>query len=248
MVKQECKIEVLSTASGGKTVAIIVAGGSSSRMKGINKQFSLLLGKSVLLRSIEAFNNCNFVDRIVIVARPQDIPEVQRMVSDNSFSKVTDIVEGGSCRAESVKNGVLAAGDDAGIFLIHDGARPLVTREIIESVKNAAELYGAAACAVPLKDTVKKVDLSGKIIDTPDRSQLVAVGTPQGFKSDIYKKALVSVGELSDKITDDCMLVELSGQTVYTVEGSYDNIKITSPIDIIIAESILRERGEEGCE
>ncbi len=244
MVKTECEIKFSEIASCQKTVAIIVAGGSSSRMKGIDKQFFSVGGKPVLQRTIEVFQDCDFIDRIVVVGKEETLLKLQTLVEENNLSKVTDVVSGGKNRAESVKKGVGAAGRDAGILLIHDGARPLVTKDIIESVKNAAELYGAAACGVPLKDTVKRIDLSGKILETPDRSSLVAIQTPQGFRTDVYKKALQSVGTLTEKITDDCMLVESIGESVYTVEGSYENIKITNPIDIVLAESILKERGE----
>ncbi len=248
MLKTECEIKFSEIATSGKTVAIIVAGGSSSRMQGIDKQFCPISGKPVLLRTLEAFNACDFIDRIVVVGKDDSLLKIQNLVADNKLEKVSDIVAGGGNRAESVRRGVEALGEDAGLLLIHDGARPLITAEIIESVKNTAELYGAAAPGVPLKDTIKKIDLSGKIIETPMRDTLVSIQTPQGFRSEIYKKALRNAGTLTDKITDDCMLVEAIGESVYIVDGSYENIKITNPIDVILAETILKERGEGKCE
>ena len=244
MLKTECEIKFSEIASSGKTVAIIVAGGSSSRMQGIDKQFYPILSKPVLLRTLEVFNACDFIDRIVVVGKEENLLKLQNLVAEKQLDKVSDIVSGGENRAESVRRGIDASGEDAGLLLIHDGARPLITAEIIESVKNAAELYGAAAPGVPLKDTIKKIDASGKIIETPERDSLVSIQTPQGFRAEIYKKALLKAGELTDKITDDCMLVEAVGESVYIVEGSYENIKITNPIDIILAETILKERGE----
>lgn len=247
MVRTEYKFSFTEIEIPQKTTAIIVAAGNASRMDGIDKQLAPILGIPVIERSVKAFQEAAVIDSIVLVAREDKISEFQNLLSDK-YSKITDIIAGGSSRAESVKHGIEVCDRDTGIVLIHDGARPLVTDEIITAVKNAAELYGAAACAVPLKDTVKKIDLSGRIVETPRRSSLVSVQTPQGFRMDIYKKALQSVDTLSDEITDDCSLIELSGNQVYTVKGSYDNIKITTPIDITLAEAIIKRREEEKCE
>jgi len=240
--KTEFSIQCDMVTDGGKTTAIIVAGGTASRMGGADKILLPLLGEPVLVRTVKAFENCPAVDNIVLVLRKDIINQVQNLVSEQGFHKVTDLVEGGVTRAASVKAGIAACGMDTDLLLIHDGARPLVTEDIIESVKQAAELYGAAAPGVPLKDTVKIVDPSGKIIETPDRRSLVAIQTPQGFKMPLYVEAVSNLTDM--EITDDCQLLERIGRSVYTVDGSYENIKITTPDDVAIAEGILKKRGE----
>ncbi len=245
-LKPEFKLSFTAEESGGKTTAVIVAGGTASRMGGVDKILLPLDGVPTIVRSISAFEECESVHNIVVVLRKDIVNEVQNLIEKHGFKKVTDLQEGGDTRAESVKSGIAACGLDTDIVLIHDGARPLVTSQIIESVKEAAEFYGAAAPAVPLKDTVKIVDTSGEIVETPDRSSMVAIQTPQGFKMSLYKDALNK--NQDSGITDDCQLLERMGQSVYTVEGSYENIKITTPEDIEIAEGILRKRGEGKCE
>ncbi len=242
-LKPEFKLSFSSVENSGKTTAVIVAAGNATRMGEIDKITCPIAGVPVIGRSISAFEKSECIDNIVLVLRQDIVNEVQNLVAQNGFKKVTDLVEGGDTRAESVKRGITACGTDTDIVLIHDGARPLVSQEIIESVKEAVELYGAAAPAVPLKDTVKIVDSSGKIIETPNRSSLVAIQTPQGFLMSSYKTALDENTDSS--ITDDCQLLERTGKTVYVVDGSYENIKITTPEDVEIAEGILRKRGEK---
>ena len=168
---------------------------------------------------------------------------IQNLVSEYKISKVTDIVEGGNSRAQSVINGITVCGHDVGLVLIHDGARPLVTEKIIKDVKNTAELYGAATCAVPIKDTVKIIDSTGRVVSTPKRDELRAVQTPQGFRFDVIRNAIAEFQGDYAEVTDDCSFVELVGGTVYTVNGSYENIKITTAEDIPIAEQMLKSRG-----
>lgn len=241
-LKAEFKLDCKAVADGGKTTAIIVGGGNASRMGGLDKILLPLAGIPTIVRSIKAFENCEGVDNIVLVLRKDMVNTVQNLITDHGFKKVTDLVEGGQTRAESVKAGLAVCDMATDVLLIHDGARPLITKDIIESVMDAVELYGAAAPGVPLKDTVKIVDPSGKILDTPDRNTLVAIQTPQGFKMPLYVEALSKFEDA--EITDDCGLLERAGHSVYTVEGSYENIKITTPEDVEIAEGILRKRGE----
>lgn len=245
-LKSEFKLDFTAVDCGAKTTAVIVAAGTATRMGGVDKILTPLLDVPTIIRSIKAFEESQCIDNIVVVLRKDAVNTVQNLLTQHKLGKVTDLVEGGETRAESVKSGIAACGSDTDIVLIHDGARPLVTSQIILAVKDAVELYGAAAPAVPLKDTVKIVDSGGKIIETPNRSSLVAIQTPQGFKISVYKKAL---SENRDSgITDDCQLLERIGESVYTVDGSYENIKITTPEDIEIAEGILRKRGEGRCE
>ncbi len=240
--KQKFNLKFTLAAGGGKTTAIIVAAGSASRMGGIDKIMLPLKNVPTVIRSALAFQNSECIDNIILVLRADLINTVQNLLSEYGLSKVTDLVEGGKTRAESVAGGVAACGMETDIVLIHDGARPLVTPDIILSVKEAAELYGGAAPAVPLKDTVKIVDSTGKIIETPQRSHLAAIQTPQGFRMADYVRALSA--NTDNEITDDCQLLERVGGTVYTVKGSYENIKITTPEDVEIAEGILTKRGE----
>ncbi len=238
------ELSYTQTDLNGKTVAIIAAAGNATRMNGVDKQFLKLGDMPVLAKSITIFEKCDFVDSIVIVTRSDSVLGVQKMCDEYAFGKVTDIVAGGSNRAESVINGVKAAGDDAEILLIHDGARPLVEVDTVKAVYDAAVLYGAAICAVPVNDTVKQVNAAGAVVATPDRSTLRAVQTPQGFSAKLYREAIESfTGDLA-AVTDDSVLVELCGKTVYTVGGSFENIKITTAADIGVAEKILENRGE----
>ena len=241
MLSTEFKLEYKEIKSEGKITAIIVAAGSSTRMKGADKQFISLEGKSVISRTIEAFENCKDVSNIVVVTKKDSILKVQQEVEKYHFKKITDIVEGGNSRDESVKNGVNCC-PDSDILLIHDGARPLISEDIISAVVSSTEIYGAAACGVPVKNTIKIIEENGFIISTPDRSTLLEIQTPQGFKADIYKKALEMEKPNGVNITDDCMLVELLGEKVFTVMGSYENIKITTSEDVLFAESILKKR------
>ena len=248
MLKTEFKLEFNTVEAGKKTVAIIVAAGSASRMGGVDKQMLKLSDTPVIVHSLRAFDSLQIIDGIIIVTKPESVLNIQTLVSEYKISKVTDIVEGGVSRAQSVINGISVCGDDVGLVLIHDGARPLVTETIITDVKNATELYGAATCAVPIKDTVKIIDSTGRVVTTPKRDELAAVQTPQGFKLNVLRNAIASYkGDLVD-ITDDCSFVEISGGTVYTVNGSYENIKITTAEDIPIAEQILKNRGNKQCE
>lgn len=248
MLKTEFKLQFNTVETGKKTVAIIVAAGSASRMGGVDKQILKLSDTPVIVHSLRAFDSLQIIDGIIVVTKPESVLNIQNLVSEYKISKVTDIVEGGTSRAQSVINGIAACGNDVGLVLIHDGARPLVTETIITEVKNAAELYGAATCAVPIKDTIKIVNSTGMVVSTPKRSELVSVQTPQGFKLNVLRNAIAGYKGNLDEVTDDCSFVELADGTVYTVNGSYENIKITTVEDIPIAEQILKNRGNKQCE
>ncbi len=223
--------------------AIIVAAGGSVRM-GIadSKQFIPLLGRPAIEYTLRAFEKCHLIKEIVVVCREQDKERIRLIADKNGFSKVSSLVEGGASRAESVRNGIKAASERAKYFAIHDGARPLITVEEIERVIEAAFETGAATLGVPVKDTIKIVDGYNKIESTPLRSQLRAVHTPQVFERELYQFALENAGDNMINFTDDCSLIEHMGGEVEVVKGSEENIKLTTPIDVVIAESILRER------
>lgn len=240
----EFKLEYtkVEAAGTGDTAAVIVAAGSATRMGGTGKQLIPLLGVPVLVRSLLAFQHAPDISAIVIVARDEDIPTIQRLCEEYSLSKVTDITTGGATRAASVQKGV-ALCRDADFVAIHDGARPLVTGKIIADTIADARKFGAATTATPVKDTVKSADDAGNITGTPDRSHLYAVQTPQVFRLADYTAAVEKLGEQIRDLTDDCAVMERAGYTVHLSAGDYKNIKITTPEDVIIAEALLRSEG-----
>lgn len=202
------------------------------------KDSKLLLkinGKTVLERSVNAFLNISDVDEIIVVAREKDIPAFSDILTDERVS----FVVGGDTRQQSVMN-ALDVIDDCELIIIHDGARPLIKSENIENTIRAAKENKAAAVGVFVKDTVKVVDKNGFVVSTPDRSTLFAVQTPQIFDFELYRKAAQNAREKGLDFTDDCQLVESFNQKVKTVVGSYSNIKITTPDDIVLAENLLK--------
>lgn len=223
--------------------AIIVAAGGSVRMGGnISKQFIPLLGRPAIEYTLKAFQSCDVINEIVIVCRRQDRQRIEYIVNENGFNKVTNLVEGGATRAQSVANGIGAVNENSEYLAIHDGARPLITAKEIELVtKNAFETK-AATLGVSVKDTIKIVDKNNIIENTPPRSQLRAVQTPQVFERKLYQLALGSAGKNTENLTDDCALIENMGCEVEVVKGCEENIKLTTPIDVMIAEGILKAR------
>lgn len=191
--------------------------------------------KTVLERSVNAFLNISDVDEVIVVAREKDIPAFSDILTDERVS----FVVGGDTRQQSVMN-ALDVIDDCELIIIHDGARPLIKSEDIENTIRAAKENKAAAVGVFVKDTVKVVDKNGFVVSTPDRSTLFAVQTPQIFDFELYKNAAQNAREKGLDFTDDCQLVESFNQKVKTVVGSYSNIKITTPDDIVLAENLLK--------
>ena len=221
--------------------AVIVSAGNSTRMGGVNKQFLELDGAPVIVNTIIAFQKSDLIDEIVIVTRECDIDEIAKLVVKYELSKVSNIVVGGETRQLSVYNGVVNTSKNTDIIAIHDGARPLVSgRVITETIMTAAE-FGAAATGVKVKDTVKVVDENDNIIDTPDRTYMRFIQTPQVFDKKLYLDAVNAV-ENSKDFTDDCKLLEAYGKTVKFVDGDYENIKITTPEDIELAENYIKRR------
>lgn len=202
------------------------------------KDSKLLLkinGKTVLERSVNAFLNISDVDEVIVVAREKDIPAFSDILTDERVS----FAVGGDTRQQSVMN-ALDVIDDCELIIIHDGARPLIKSEDIENTIRAAKENKAAAVGVFVKDTVKVVDKNGFVVSTPDRSTLFAVQTPQIFDFELYRNAAQNAREKGFDFTDDCQLVESFNQKVKTVVGSYSNIKITTPDDIVLAENLLK--------
>ena len=218
--------------------AIIVAAGNSTRM-GLNKskQFIELCGKTVIERTLTAFENAEIISSVVVVCRPDDEDEIRAIVKTCGFDKVKALVYGGESRDISVKNGVEACDSRTTHFAIHDGARPLIDEKDINAVVNEAFKSDAAALGTLVTDTIKVVDDDEIIVSTPVRSALRAVQTPQVFEKNLYLKALL---EGSNKgIKDDCQLVESIGARVKIVIGSEKNIKLTTQNDIAIAEKFI---------
>lgn len=223
-----------------KAAAVIVAAGSSTRF-GSDKLMAELCGKPVLQHSLEAFERSSLVSEIVLVTRRDSLQETASVCAGFGVSKLTAVVPGGETRTESGLAGVMSVSDDADIIAVHDGARPLVAPELIDSVVWAAFRHGAAAPAIPLKDTVKQTS-DGVVVSTPDRDGLRAVQTPQCFQRDVIRGALMTAVEKSWTVTDDCMAVEKLGGSVWLAEGDEENIKITTPLDLSLAEIILQRR------
>ena len=184
------------------------------------------------------------VDEIVVATREEDLVEISQLCRTYGIKKCTKVVRGGETRAHSVLLAALEASPDTELLAVQDGARPLVTPELIDNVIAAAIRCGAAAPAVPVKDTVKVVRDGGAVEETLDRSSLRAVQTPQVFEASILKAALQDALEKNIPVTDDCSAVEQLGKVVFLVEGDEENLKITTPTDLILAEAILQNREE----
>lgn len=226
--------------------AIVLAAGQGRRMHSkVQKQFLLLDGKPVLYYALKCFEDSE-VSRIILVTGKQEIPYCrEQIVEAYGFHKVTDIIAGGAERYDSVEQGLNLISD--GIVLIHDGARPFLTRTMIQDSILTAKEYGACTVGMPVKDTIKVVDADGYGIDTPDRKLLWQIQTPQTFQAALIQKAYRCMRQdATDNITDDTMLVERYCDTpVKVIEGDYRNIKITTPEDMVVAESFLKAKNKD---
>ena len=228
------KIDTLDTA----LPVVIVAAGNSSRMKGKDKQELLLLGLPVLARTLKAFEQSPFISEIVVVTREEKIEGVFDLAKKYGIAKLTAVVKGGSCREESVKNGlsVLSSGNTKA--LVHDGARPLVSLDVISRVASSLQSCDCVVCGIKVKDTIKRVDADGFAVETLNREELISVQTPQGVSIEKFLKATENAA--LDIFTDDASVLESIGVGVKIVEGEQKNIKITTPEDVFLAESYLR--------
>lgn len=224
--------------------ALVAAAGSSSRMGGVNKLLQPLDGIPVLARTLTALQMARRIDEIVVAAREEDFLEISQLCRTYGITKCTKVIRGGESRAHSVLLAALEAGEGMELLAVQDGARPLVTPELIDAVAEAAARTGAAAPAVAVKDTIKSVREDGTVAETLDRSALRAVQTPQIFEGSLLKAALQAAVEGDIPVTDDCSAVERLGKRVYLVDGDEENLKITTPVDLILAEAILHDREE----
>ncbi|MFV0498209.1 MAG: 2-C-methyl-D-erythritol 4-phosphate cytidylyltransferase [Candidatus Fimivivens sp.] len=220
-----------------KVSAVIAAGGSSVRM-GFDKLTAQLCGLPVLIHTINAYEACILIDEIIVVTREEHIPELLADAKCQGFRKLRSIVKGGQTRQESVYAGVCACSEDAHYICIHDGARPLVTSAVIEAAVEAAVRHGAATAAVPAKDTIKRRH-GDFVIETLPRETLMLIQTPQVFKKDLYLRAF---SQCDQEYSDDCQLIENFGEPVAFSLGDYQNIKLTTEEDFIMAEAFLIQR------
>ena len=217
--------------------AVIVAAGSASRMGGIDKVMAPLGGEPMIVKTVRAFQECDAIREIVVVTRPDLILPITGLCG--GFDNVR-VVAGGASRQESVKLGLNTLSDKVKLAAVQDGARPLVTWQVIDRAVRAAHNFGAAAPAIPVKDTIKEA-VGGVVKKTPDRATLFAVQTPQVFDFDLLRAAMKKVEQDKVEVTDDCSAVEYLGMTVKLVEGDERNLKVTTPMDLKIAEMLLEE-------
>lgn len=224
--------------------AIFPAAGQSRRMKSLlnsvtNKNFLELDGLAILIKTLQTFSKSTKIDNLIIAAASDEIKIIEDMLEKYSDLKPFNIVEGGSERQYSVANALKFVSDDCDVVLVHDAARPLIKIETIDAVVEAAENYGGAIAAVPEKNTIKVIDSESFVVSTPKRSTLVSVQTPQGFKRDIIMKAYEQAEHDNFLGTDDSSLVERLGVKVKIVKSDYQNIKVTTPEDILIAKALI---------
>lgn len=216
---------------------VIVAAGSSSRMKGIDKQFTSLLGIPLLARTLSAFEKSQYISSIVVVTRKEKIEDIRLLAKKYMISKLFTIVEGGDCREQSVEKGLKALPQNTIKALVHDGARPLVTQEIIKTTVEALKTNDCVACGVKVKDTIKKVGSDGFCTQTVERDNLISIQTPQGVN--VEKFLDVAKQTNLDRFTDDTSVMEFAGVKTKLVDGDYKNIKVTTPEDITLATAYL---------
>ena len=222
--------------------ALVPAAGSSSRMGVENKLLLPLKDIPVLVRTLTSLQLARRVDEIIVAVRQEDLETVSRLCREYSITKCTQVVTGGKSRAESVLLAATAAGKHTALLAVHDGARPLATPELIDRVIASAARCAAAAPALALKDTVKQIKDGGAVEKTVDRDTLRAVQTPQVFDADLLKAALQKAVQEKAVVTDDCAAVERLGKIVFLVDGEEENLKITTPLDMVFARAILEKR------
>ena len=223
--------------------AVIVAAGSSQRM-GSDKLLHNLGIMPVLARTLLVFQDCELVDEIVVVTRMEKLEEVAELCKKYRIEKASKVICGGTTRMESALAGVSEVKKRAKLIAIHDGARPLVSVELIENTVRAAAKYKAAVPAIKSVDTLKLAEDGETVTGSLDRELVLRVQTPQVFDADLIKGALTFAAEKKLPLTDDCSAVELMGVKARIVPGEEDNIKLTTPRDMLFAAAILKDRGE----
>jgi len=227
---------------------IVPAAGSGKRMgSNLNKQYMLLNSRPVLTYCLDIFEKSDFISEVIIVAHPEEVNYCKtKIVKEYNFTKVSQVIDGGAERQESVWKGLKCLGKDSTYVAVHDGARPLVTDTLLQELYAKVKQCGAVVPGVPVKDTIKTVDSNNTITSTPDRSSMVAVQTPQIFNYEILFHAYEKASELGIRGTDDASLVEAFGTSVEVIPGDYRNIKITTAEDLLIARYFLMELKQGG--
>ncbi|MBM3946235.1 MAG: 2-C-methyl-D-erythritol 4-phosphate cytidylyltransferase [SAR202 cluster bacterium] len=221
----------------GPVGVVVVAAGSSQRMGGADKIFAPVLGRPLLAYSLDAIASSPLVDEVVVVVSAANVQAASALVRECGWRKVRSVCVGGARRQDSARNGLAALSPATRWVLVHDGARPCVTREMVARGLEAALETGAAIAAVPVADTIKVVSPDGRIRQTPPRSELYAAQTPQVFRLDLLLRAY----EANDAdATDDAAVMERAGHQVRVFQGSPANIKVTTPTDLLVAEALLR--------
>jgi 2-C-methyl-D-erythritol 4-phosphate cytidylyltransferase / 2-C-methyl-D-erythritol 2,4-cyclodiphosphate synthase len=223
--------------------AVVVAAGRSTRMGGVDKTMLPLAGKPVLRRCLEAFESCCAVDYICLVTAPDRLEACEGLSAQWGIAKLRSVVVGGETRTISVYNGLKALPAGCEVVAIQDGARPFTTADIIVRSIESAKQTGSGVAAISCRDTVKVADGEGLVLSTPDRGTLRLVQTPQTFRFDLILQAYEKAMREGVSATDDAAIAELAGEQVHLIEGSTDNIKITTPEDIRHGEAILYTRG-----
>ena len=222
--------------------AVILAAGSSTRM-GTDKSVLTLDGIPVIIRAVQAFEKHDLVDEIIVVTREESVPMIADLCAQYALKKVRRVMAGGATRAESSLIGVTAVDKKAEYIAIHDGARPLITQKVITDALYAAREYHAAVPVIPSTDTLRMVE-NGFIGGDVDRDSVIRIQTPQIFDADLIKGALTYAVDKNVTVTDDSSAVRLTGFKIKTVEGDVNNIKLTTPEDVPVAEAILKEGGD----
>ncbi|MCI7181926.1 MAG: 2-C-methyl-D-erythritol 4-phosphate cytidylyltransferase [Schaedlerella sp.] len=226
--------------------AIVLAGGRGTRMgTKVHKQYLQLAGKPVLYYSLETFQKSEVIDEVILVTGKGEEEFCRTEFAEKyNFTKITKIVSGGEERYDSVWNGLKEVSDREGYVFIHDGARPFVDVRIVERAYREVQVHGACVAGMPVKDTIKVSDAAGYVSETPDRSRIWSVQTPQVFETGLIKNAYsLLMQDGNGKVTDDAMVVEkMTGHAVKLIEGSYENIKITTPEDLEIGEIFVSHR------
>ncbi|MFC1704388.1 2-C-methyl-D-erythritol 4-phosphate cytidylyltransferase [Candidatus Omnitrophota bacterium] len=227
-----------------KVVAIVPAAGRGIRLKrSLSKALVPLAQKPIAIRTLEALSKIKEINQLIVAANRNDVIKLQSAICRYRVKKVTKVIRGGSTRSQSVKNCLKHIDQDVDIVIVHDGARPLVNKEVVLAVIRKARKFGAAIAAVPVSPTIKKADPQRlEVTETLERRLLWAVSTPQAFKKAILQKAYKRLNKKQKKASDDASLVEKLGYSVKIVRDSYRNIKITTPEDLLLARLLLRQR------
>ena len=225
-------------------VALILAAGQGKRMGAEkNKPYLFLAGKPILFHTLGGFEKCPSIDGIVLVVEKHEVDNARTSIVDAfGFRKVINVVPGGPKRQDSVWEGIKALKGECELVMVHDGVRPFISPALLQKAVDSTRKTGATVVAVPVKDTIKAASREKEVVKTLDRETLWAVQTPQTFNHDILKKAHEKARQDGFYGTDDASLVERIGVPVSIIDGSYENIKITTPEDLVLAEAILRKR------